>query len=36
MSSAPRAFAIVMTQSSDFLFSGARDAFWRGVYEAVA
>ena len=28
--------AIVMTQSSDFLFSGGRDAFWRGVYAAVA
>ena len=27
--------AIVMTQSSDFLFSGALDAFWRGVYGAV-
>ena len=24
--------AIVMTQSSDFLFSGARDAFFRSVY----
>jgi CubicO group peptidase (beta-lactamase class C family) len=28
--------AIVMTQSADFLFSGARDAFFRGVYDAVA
>ena len=28
--------AIVMTQSSDFLFSGALPAFWRGVYAAVA
>lgn len=28
--------AIVMTQSPDFLFSGGRDAFWRGVYGAVA
>ncbi len=27
--------AIVMTQSPDFLFSGARDTFWRGVYGAV-
>lgn len=28
--------AIVMTQASDFLFSGGRDAFFRGVYAAVA
>ena len=28
--------AIVMTQSSDFLFSGALDAFWRSVYAAIA
>ena len=27
--------AIVMTQSSDFLFSGGLEAFWRGVYAAV-
>jgi CubicO group peptidase (beta-lactamase class C family) len=27
--------AIVMTQSSDFLFSGALEEFWRGVYAAV-
>jgi CubicO group peptidase (beta-lactamase class C family) len=27
---------IVMTQSSDFLFAGALEAFWRGVYGAVA
>jgi CubicO group peptidase (beta-lactamase class C family) len=27
--------AIVMTQSSDFLFSGALDAFWRSVYAAI-
>jgi CubicO group peptidase (beta-lactamase class C family) len=27
--------AIVMTQSSDFLFSGGLEAFWRGVYVAV-
>ena len=26
---------IVMTQSSDFLFSGAREAFWRGLYGAI-
>jgi hypothetical protein len=26
---------IVMTQSSDFLFSGARDAFWKAVYAAI-
>ena len=26
--------AIVMTQSTDFLFSGALDAHWRGVYKA--
>jgi CubicO group peptidase (beta-lactamase class C family) len=25
---------IVMTQSTDFLFSGAVDAFWRAVYAA--
>jgi CubicO group peptidase (beta-lactamase class C family) len=24
---------VVMTQSSDFLFSGTRDAFWKAVYE---
>jgi len=28
--------AIVMTQSSDFLFNGGLDAFWRGVYAATA
>jgi CubicO group peptidase (beta-lactamase class C family) len=28
--------AIVMTQSSNFLFNGALDAFWRGVYAATA
>lgn len=28
--------AIVMTQSSDFLFNGALDEFWRGVYAASA
>ncbi|HXI56856.1 MAG TPA: serine hydrolase domain-containing protein [Polyangia bacterium] len=28
--------AIVMTQSSDFLFNGGIDAFWRGVYAAAA
>ncbi|HEY8165037.1 MAG TPA: serine hydrolase domain-containing protein [Gemmatimonadaceae bacterium] len=28
--------AIVMTQSPDFLFSGGRDAFFRGVYDAIA
>lgn len=28
--------AIVMTQSSDFLFNGALDEFWRGVYAATA
>jgi len=28
--------AIVMTQSPDFLFSGGRDAFFHGVYDAVA
>jgi len=28
--------AIVMTQASDFLFSGGRDAFFRGAYAAVA
>ena len=27
--------AIVMSQSSDFLFSGALEEFWRGVYEAI-
>jgi CubicO group peptidase (beta-lactamase class C family) len=27
--------AIVMTQSSDFLFSGALDAFWRSVYAGI-
>lgn len=27
--------AIVMNQSSDFLFSGALEEFWRGVYEAI-
>jgi CubicO group peptidase (beta-lactamase class C family) len=27
--------AIVMTQSSDFLFSGAQEEFWRGVYGAI-
>jgi CubicO group peptidase (beta-lactamase class C family) len=27
--------AIVMTQSADFLFSGALEKFWRGVYAAV-
>lgn len=27
--------AIVMTQSSDFLFSGALEEFWRGVYAAT-
>jgi len=26
---------IVMTQSSDFLFSGASDAFWQAVYAAI-
>ena len=28
--------AIVMTQSPGFLFSGGRDAFFRGVYDAIA
>jgi CubicO group peptidase (beta-lactamase class C family) len=28
--------AIVMTQSSNFLFNGGVDAFWRGVYAAAA
>ena len=28
--------AIVMTQSSNFLFDGGLDAFWRGVYAATA
>lgn len=28
--------AIVMTQSSNFLFNGGLDAFWRGVYAAAA
>ena len=28
--------AIVMTQSPDFLFSGGRDTFFRGVYDALA
>jgi CubicO group peptidase (beta-lactamase class C family) len=28
--------AIVMTQSSDFLFNGALNQFWRGVYAATA
>jgi CubicO group peptidase (beta-lactamase class C family) len=28
--------AIVMTQSSDFLFNGGLDEFWRGVYAAAA
>ncbi|MEA2698430.1 MAG: hypothetical protein QOI66_2701 [Myxococcales bacterium] len=28
--------AIVMTQSSNFLFNGGADAFWRGVYAAAA
>jgi CubicO group peptidase (beta-lactamase class C family) len=27
--------SIVMTQSADFLFSGALDAYWRGVYAAT-
>jgi CubicO group peptidase (beta-lactamase class C family) len=27
--------AIVMTQASDFLFSGAHEEFWRGVYGAI-
>jgi CubicO group peptidase (beta-lactamase class C family) len=27
--------AIAMTQSSDFLFSGTRDAFWKAVYAAA-
>jgi CubicO group peptidase (beta-lactamase class C family) len=31
-----RLVGIVMTQSSDFLFSDALEAFWRGVYAAVA
>jgi hypothetical protein len=28
--------AVVMTQSSDFLFNGGMEAFWRGVYAATA
>ena len=28
--------AIVMTQSTDFLFNGARDRFWRELYTATA
>jgi CubicO group peptidase (beta-lactamase class C family) len=28
--------AIVMTQSSDFLFNGGLDAFWQGVYAVTA
>jgi CubicO group peptidase (beta-lactamase class C family) len=31
-----RLIAIVMTQSSNFLFNGGLDAFWRGVYAATA
>jgi CubicO group peptidase (beta-lactamase class C family) len=27
--------SIVMTQSSDFLFNGGLDAFWRGVYASI-
>jgi CubicO group peptidase (beta-lactamase class C family) len=28
--------AIAMTQASDFLFSGTRDAFWKAIYDAAA
>jgi hypothetical protein len=31
-----KVIAIVMTQSSDFLFNGGIDAFSRGVYAATA
>jgi CubicO group peptidase (beta-lactamase class C family) len=31
-----RLIAIVMTQSSNFLFNGGLDAFWRGAYAATA
>jgi CubicO group peptidase (beta-lactamase class C family) len=31
-----RLIAIVMTQSSSFLFNGGLDEFWRGVYAATA
>jgi len=29
------ASSALRSQSSDFLFSGARDAFWKAVYAAV-
>ena len=28
--------SIVMTKSSDYLFNGARDQFWRELYTATA
>jgi len=31
-----KVIAIVMTQSSDFVFNGGLDEFWRGVYAATA